>query len=277
MTFEVQFDLDDKSLVLHDTSAAAAEAAAERAEAAAAIAEQAGLSADVKEALLQIAQKVAYIDDQGQTYYDALYNALYPPADLLSISAVYTQSGTVYDTDTLDSLKSDLVVTALYDDQTTETITTYTLSGTLTEGTSNITVSYGGKTTTFTVTVTAEPVNPFDGVHWNDGTRITGASEYTGQNNYTTTDYVPVSDISSVTLTLTATSGNVQYYICWYTDAINSAYLSDKNGYINYNSQTYPASVTADKPSNAEYCRICTTKASGSFPYATGILDITVG
>lgn len=35
MTFEVQFDLDDKSLVLHDTSAAAAEAAAERAEAAA--------------------------------------------------------------------------------------------------------------------------------------------------------------------------------------------------------------------------------------------------
>lgn len=34
MTFEVQFDLDDKSFVLHDTSAAAAEAAAERAEAA---------------------------------------------------------------------------------------------------------------------------------------------------------------------------------------------------------------------------------------------------
>ena len=34
MTFDVQFDLDDKSLVLHDTSAAAAEAAADRAEAA---------------------------------------------------------------------------------------------------------------------------------------------------------------------------------------------------------------------------------------------------
>ena len=41
MTFEVQFDLDDKSLVLHDTSAAAAEAAAERAEAAAERAEAA--------------------------------------------------------------------------------------------------------------------------------------------------------------------------------------------------------------------------------------------
>lgn len=45
MTFDVQFDLDDKSLVLHDTSAAAAEAAAERAEAAAAILEDVQLRA----------------------------------------------------------------------------------------------------------------------------------------------------------------------------------------------------------------------------------------
>lgn len=113
-----------------------------------------GLTDAVKTALLQLAQKVAYIDDDGQDYYDDLYDALYPPADLVSISAVYTQSGTVYDTDTLDSLKSDLVVTALMSDQTTRTITDYTLSGTLTEGTSTITVSYGGKTTAFNVTVT---------------------------------------------------------------------------------------------------------------------------
>lgn len=113
-----------------------------------------GLTEDIKAAMLQIAQKVAYIDAQGQTYYDAMYNALYPPADLVSISAVYTQSGTVYDTDTLDSLKEDLAVTAHYSDQTTETVTTYTLSGTLAEGTSIITVSYYGKTTTFNVTVT---------------------------------------------------------------------------------------------------------------------------
>ena len=75
---------------------------------------------------------------------------------LASISAVYTQSGTVYDTDTLDSLKTDLVVTALYSDASTETVpsTDYTLSGTLAEGTSTITVSYSGKTTTFNVTVT---------------------------------------------------------------------------------------------------------------------------
>lgn len=120
-----------------------------------------GISDDVKLALLNMAQKVAYIDDDdGAEVYQTLYDALYPPATLVSISADYTQSGTVYDTDTLDSLKEDLVVTALYDDQTTATVTTYTLSGTLTEGTSDITVSYGGKTTTFTVTVTSEPLIP---------------------------------------------------------------------------------------------------------------------
>ena len=116
-----------------------------------------GLTEDIKQALLQIAQKVAYIDEDGQDYYDDLYNAFYPPADLVSISAVYTQSGTVYDTDSLDDLKDDLVVTATYSDSTTQTVTTYTLSGTLTVGTSTITVSYGGKTTTFTVTVTSAP------------------------------------------------------------------------------------------------------------------------
>lgn len=113
-----------------------------------------GISDEIKQALLQCFEHVAWVDDDGQTYYDALYDALYPPVDLSSISCVYTQSGTVYDTDSLDSLKSDLVVTAHYSDQSTETVTTYTLSGTLTEGTSTITVLYGGKTTTFDVTVT---------------------------------------------------------------------------------------------------------------------------
>lgn len=77
-----------------------------------------------------------------------------------SISAVYTQGGTVYDTASLDSLKDDLVVTATYDDTSTATVPSadYTLSGTLTAGTSTITITYGGKTTTFTVTVTANPL-----------------------------------------------------------------------------------------------------------------------
>ena len=70
-------------------------------------------SDEVKAALLQIVEKVAFIDDQGQTYYDALYDALYPPVGLDSISAVFDAGGaTIYNTDTLDDLKQYLTVTA---------------------------------------------------------------------------------------------------------------------------------------------------------------------
>lgn len=114
-----------------------------------------GLTEDVKVALLACFENVAWIDEDGQDYYDALYSALYPPADLVSISAVYTQSEAVYTTDTLDVLRDDLVVAAHYDDSSTSVVTTYALSGNLTAGTSIITVSYNGKTTTFNVIVTA--------------------------------------------------------------------------------------------------------------------------
>jgi len=117
--------------------------------------ESAALNGDIKAALLTIAQKVAYIDANGQTYYDALYAALYPPAELLSITASFSQgSHTVYDTDTLDSLKPYLTVTGAYDDGSTREISSYTLSGTLAEGSSTITVTASGKTATFTVSVT---------------------------------------------------------------------------------------------------------------------------
>lgn len=140
-----------------------------------------GLTADVKQALmqfagtvLQLANHVAFDDNDptGQTYItaisnasDALENTLYPPANLTSISAVYAQSGTVYSNDSLDSLKSTLVVTAHYSDSTTGTVasTDYALSGTLAEGISTVTVTYGGKTATFTVTVSgARPLYQWD-------------------------------------------------------------------------------------------------------------------
>lgn len=108
----------------------------------------------IKQALLACFQKVAWIDANGQTYYQNLYNALMNK-EVLSIVAVFTQgSAVIYDTDSLDDLKQYLVVTASYDDGTTGEVTAYELSGTLTAGTSTITVSYGGKTTTFDVTVT---------------------------------------------------------------------------------------------------------------------------
>lgn len=129
-----------------------------------------GLSTAIKTALLNCFAHVAWIDEHGETYYQALHDALYPVENIDHITAVYTQTGTVYDTDSLDDLKSDLVVTAYYIDETSQTVTNYTLSGTLTAGTSTITVSYGGKTDTFTVTVTQASSAEYD---WDFTTSLT--------------------------------------------------------------------------------------------------------
>ena len=82
-----------------------------------------------------------------------VYSVPFKPLE--SISATYTQSGTVQSTDSLSDLISGLVVTANWVDTTTSEVDSseYALIGTLTTGTSTITVNYGNKTTTFDVTV----------------------------------------------------------------------------------------------------------------------------
>ena len=124
---------------------------------------ESGLTDAMKQALLKIAEKVGYIDANGSTYYDDLYDSFYPVVGLDSISAVFTQGqNVIYNTDSLDVLKQFLVVTAIYEDTTTEVLpaSAYTLSGTLTVGTSTITAYYGGKTDTFSVTVTEYTTSP---------------------------------------------------------------------------------------------------------------------
>lgn len=119
------------------------------------------MTTGAKNALLALLEKVCFAnDDEGRDLLDALEDELFPPANLVSITATFTQgSAVIYDTDSLDDLRQYLVVQATYDDLTVEPVTTYTLSGTLTTGTSTITASYGGKTDTFTVTVTHETVD----------------------------------------------------------------------------------------------------------------------
>lgn len=108
-------------------------------------------------------------------------------ATVTSISANYTQSGTVDTANTLNDLKSDLVVTASWSNGTTSTVadSDYTLTGDLTVGTSVITVSYGGQSTTFNVTVVQHTVTgwyyPFNGSLLSEGTEDFG---FTGVENY---------------------------------------------------------------------------------------------
>jgi len=89
------------------------------------------------------------------TRYVTVYKAGQTAPTLTGITAVYTSTDTIYTTTPLTNLKNGLTVRAQYSNgsETTLSESEYSLSGTLTVGTSAVTVTYGGKTTTFTVTV----------------------------------------------------------------------------------------------------------------------------
>lgn len=102
------------------------------------------------------------INNQKHTYLDAeslSCSVCLMDRELLSISATQQPNKTTYlEGDALD--KTGMVVTACYNNDTSGVVTSYTVSGyTSTPGTKTITISYGGKTTTFTVTVKAKTLS----------------------------------------------------------------------------------------------------------------------
>jgi hypothetical protein len=115
---------------------------------------QQGLTQEIKTALLNAFQHVAWADDDGEDYYNDLADALVT-VEVTSIDAVFTQGTAVITPNTpLDNLREYLTVTATYSDTTTRVVSNYTLSGTLAVGQSTITATYFDKSDTFTVTVT---------------------------------------------------------------------------------------------------------------------------
>ena len=236
----------------------------------------AGLTDEIKQALLQLAEKVVYVDDDGQDYYDALENALYPPAELVSISAVYTQSGVVYDNDSLDSLKSDLVVTAHMSDSTTRTVTDYVLSGTLTEGTSAITVTYSSKTTTFNVTVTHKQASGdnvwYDGAPYENLTIV--ANEYVQASDgafrsyagWSRTGFVYCDGAAYIVFPPMAEGG---------TGKVQSTHFYSTNaqsGHLNKFELSRTESTTVPVPSSAKYFAISSNTDALSACINTGIV-----
>lgn len=109
------------------------------------------ISQEIKDALVNALSHVAWTDEHGQDYVDALEQAM--RTKLVSISAVFNPGEyDIFDNAELSDLRQFLTVSALYSDNTTRVVDNYTLSGTLAGGESVVTVSYGGKSTTFTVT-----------------------------------------------------------------------------------------------------------------------------
>ena len=193
--------------------------------------------------------------------------------ELVSISAVYTQSGTVYSTDSLDSLKADLVVTATYSDSSTETIssTDYTLSGTLTVGTSTITAIYSGKTATFNVTVTEGLPSTYKQIEYVE--RPTGTGNTAGYINTGVT--INGTDEVKIKIGLMVTGdvpsgANAGYFV-----SIRATNINNTRGYGIYVDSALTSLGTMDGSTctispnggnsvkNIKYDLLCTKKSNG--------------
>lgn len=192
-----------------------------------------GMDAETKDALLECFEHVAWIDNTGDDCYDNLLNVLYT---LQSISAVYTQSSAVFADTPLDDLRDDLVVTASFEDGEPREITNYLITGTLTTGTSTMTVTYYNKTTTFNVIVSQlyQITNNLTFVtNSNTDTDVIGGSSYTG--------------------TLTAASGYELTTVTVTMGGIDVTSTVYSNGVINIASVTGNIVITATATTSSPY------------------------
>jgi len=125
-----------------------------------------GLSDDAKTALLNCFQHVAWTDEHGQTYYNALESALYADS-YPKITAKFNPGlNVIYTDDTLDSLKQYLTVKYYETEESIGTViasASYSLSGSLVEGASTVFVSYSGLTTSFVIDGVVDYYNIW---HW---------------------------------------------------------------------------------------------------------------
>lgn len=122
-----------------------------------------GFSTEVINKLEEVGNYLAYTTSDGGSKWKELISILRGSSGggsgeteikLSSISAIYT--GGEVTTGTVLSNLTGITVTATYSDGTSKTVTGYSLSGEILEGENTVTVSYGGKTTTITVTGVAE-------------------------------------------------------------------------------------------------------------------------
>lgn len=120
-----------------------------------------GLSAEAIDKLEEVGNYLVYTTADGGSKWTELIAILRSGSSgeetevtLSSISATYS-GGSVLVGTSVNAL-TGIVVTAKYSDGSTKTVTGYTLSGTIAEGSNTVTISYGGKSTTITVIGYAE-------------------------------------------------------------------------------------------------------------------------
>lgn len=229
-----------------------------------------GLSTEAIDKLEEVGNYLAYTTADGGSKWTELISILRNGSSggsgetektLTSISATYTGGDVLVGT-ALTSL-TGITVTATYSDSSTSAIAGYELSGEIAEGNNTITVSYGGKTTTFTVTGINETGgetenNPFDSATWSTGILYSvdanGKVKENANDNFSYTDYVVISGYTSVHFADTLGTGLKQTSV-WFFDA-DKTYISNDGDYFRLDNATYPSPLTVEIPVNAFYAKI---------------------
>lgn len=206
------------------------------------------LSYAAKQALLACFRKVAWIDDQGQSYYNSLERELISSVTVDSITAVFTQgSATIFDSDSLDTLRQYLVVTATYSDSTTAAVTDYTLSGDL---------AYDGGI-----------VDLLDGVSWTDGIAFDDNGNQLNRPTLSCSDFLPVTLGTVYTYSKLAANAT-QYAMTLYLYDANKTWLGVENSNGTLSGDKYVKTYTP--ASNVSYVRLMSTvdaKSGAEFTY----------
>ena len=190
--------------------------------------------------------------------------------------------------------KTGMVVTASYDNGTSETVTGYQVSGyTSTPGTKTITVTYGGKTASFTVTVTAKSVssismksNPSKTTYLTgESLNLTGAKITVKYNNNTQEDIAVTSAMvsgynadktGSQTLTVTYQGKTTHFTVTVSSrvpSSITSGTYSISGGFISKIGAGTTVAGLLNGLNEKAYCKVYkgNSEVSGNTPVGTGM------
>lgn len=193
-------------------------------------------------------------------------------ATLSGISATYNDKKVVEGTAVTDL--TGVVVVATYSDGSTQTVTDYTLSGTIAEGSNIITVNYGDKTTTFTVTgvvksdeivIVTQPTDQTGVI----GNAITFTIEATGEDltyqwyimrptETKFTEWAKNTAATTVQFTCSAHNNGLQVY-CMVTDADGASLISDTASVVMENVLILTEDATAMTAANGTKVYFCVT------------------
>ena len=234
--------------------------------------------------------KTVTVSYQGKT---AAFTVTVAPKSLRSISITQKPDKLTYlEGEVLDT--TGMVVTASYDNGTTETVTDYQISGyTSTPGTKTIAVTYGGKSASFTVTVTAKSVsfismkaNPSKTSYLTgESLNLAGAKITVKYNNNTQEDIAVTTAMvsgynanktGSQTITITYQGKTTSFTVTVNSrvpSSITSSTYNIGGGYLSKISAGITASTLLNGLNEKAYCKVYkgSTEVSGNTPVGTGM------